>query len=178
MRATKQEILGGGQAEPYVVKALNGDEVLLRPLSAAEAEEVQAAQVAGIRAKMSDLQGFAPGASGRVGEREPGRAQPRASSSSSSGTDPEIDLSEVIKGSHRAQVLAAHYGLAEPALSLEEVQAIRPQQVVEEIGEEVMVRSGLGSAQGAQLQAFRDVTARADDAEAASEREPAGADAG
>ena len=47
--------------------------------------------------------------------------------------------------------LDAAYGLVEPAMSLEEVQAIRTPGVVDQIGQEVIARSGLANGLGALL---------------------------
>jgi hypothetical protein len=172
-RATKDRILAGREPEPFAVPALDGDEVLLRPLSSPEAQAVQAAQVAGIHVSQA-LRARRP--EGRVGEREAGRPQPRAAAAEDGKAD--IDLSEVVKGSYEANVLAAHYGLVDPALSVDELRQIRPTQVVEQIGQEVRARSGLGRNQADELARFRELAGGTDDAGPAHVREPADGDAG
>lgn len=164
---TKERLLAGSTPEPFAVPALGGEQVLLRPLSSPEAGAVQSAQVSGITASQTD----APKETGRVGQAAP-RGARRAKA------DLAIDFEKVISGNYRAEALATHYGLVEPALSLEEVDQIRPVEVVEQIGREVMRRSGLGADQAEQLARFRRLAERSSDADAPSEREPADDDAG
>lgn len=163
-RATRELILQGRAPQPFAVPALDGAEVVLRALSASEAEDVQALEVEGISATQA------------VGASAPaavGQARPRGTS----GQTMEIAFDKVIRGTHRALIAAAAYGLVEPALTRAEVENIRPAEVVEQIGREVMARSGLGQAQAAQLREFRDDSGGSDDADPAPLRIAADDDA-
>lgn len=163
---SKERLLAGAKPEPFAVSALDGGEVLLRPLSAPEAAEVQSAQVAG-------LSGAQPGAE----PAQVGKAAPRGVGARSRAR-PEVSISfaETVAGNYRAELLATQYGLVEPALSEEEIAALRPVAIVTEIGREVMRRSGIG--QSAQIQQFRRVDGGAGDTHAPPDGEPSGADTG
>ena len=165
--ATKERLLAGAKPEAFAVPGLGGEEVLLRPLSSPEAGAVQSAQVAGIRT--SQERPATPGPR-KVGEAAPRGGRPKAELS--------IDFEKVIEGNYRAEALAAHYGLVEPTMTLAEIAEIRPVEIVEQIGREVMRRSGLGADQAEQISRFRELSERAGDADPAHEREPADGDAG
>lgn len=150
-RATKALILAGSAPRPFVVPAL-GAEVLIRPLSASEAEEVQVAEASGIKAS-------AAMSTGPAGPRPVGAARPRGT------TDGTLDLNyaDIVRGSHVANRLAMAYGLVEPTMSKSEVAAA-PAEVVEQIGVEIRRISGLGEAMAAAIGDFRKEPGGPDDA--------------
>lgn len=173
MKATKELVLAGVAPEPFLVPALDA-EVVIRRLRASEAEEVQAAVASGMK-----ISGQAPPprrgiqrpadhlARGAVPRPEP---QPEPSE-----PDVTLDLAGVVAGSHRANQLAAHYGLVDPVMSLAEVQRTDA-DTVQQIGEEVIRRSGLSRA--AAIREFRDLGGGSDDAGAPDGGDAAGEDAG
>lgn len=170
MRATKELLLAGGQPAPFSVPALAGAEVMLRALSPTEAAEVQGTQTKGIHVAQA-LPASQPG-SGEVGRAKPRGLAPAGAQSV------DLNMSDLVQGNRAAHALAAHYGLVEPAMTLEEVQAVRPAQVVEQIGLEVMARSGLGRNQAEQLAQFREIAGGPDDAGDPAGGDPPGPDAG
>lgn len=172
MRTTKAQLLAGREPEPFAVPALGGDEVLIRPLSAAEAEDVQAAEVAGIK-----ISGDAATVA-QSGAKVIGQAAPRGARATASQQKVEVDVASTIRGAAESLILAAAYGLVEPQLTVDEVRQIRPALAVEQIGEEVKARSGLGDDTQRVLERFRPVGGGPGDAPAPPDGDAAGQDAG
>lgn len=171
-QATKELLLNGAKPAPFLVPALDNAEVQLRPLSPTEAQKVQSAQSAGMKATQ--------GIPASVGDEpvEVGRAKPRKSPAAAGGQNVEVDLGALVTGSIEAQILATHYGLVEPAMTMDEVRAIRPATIVEQIGREVMRRSGLGKGRAEQLRDFRGELGGSDDPGDPAGGDPAGTNAG
>jgi hypothetical protein len=169
VKATKELILAGTAPEPFLVPALDA-EVMIRRLHEGEAEEVQAAQMTGMKAG-----GAIP--TQRPADRlaKGGIQRPAVRQSIEDEANVSIDLAGVVIGSHRANQLAAHYGLVDPAMSLAEVQKTDA-DIVQQIGEEVIRRSGLSRA--AAIREFRGLGEGADDAGAPDGGDTAGEDAG
>lgn len=173
-RATRELLLAGTTPKPFAVPALGGAEVMLRQLSGPESDEIQAAMVEGITVSAEALE--AALAAGDDGDQaDVGKTRRRVAKAAGSGI--EVSLPAIVAGQNRAHMLAAAYGLAEPSLTLEEVREIRTPDVVDQIGREVIARSGLGKGLGA-LQRFREVAGGPGDAPAAPGGPAAGADAG
>jgi hypothetical protein len=168
MRATRELILAGSTPTPFIVKGLGGAEVLLRQLGPIQAGEIQAAKAGGIKASTAVI-------TAATGKRETGLARPRAATAGDQKID--LDMAALVAGARRAQVLATHYGLVEPVLSLEEIEGLNA-SIVQEIGEEVMARSGVGGDRPAELAAFLGQPGGPDDPGAPAGGDPAGLDAG
>jgi hypothetical protein len=169
MKATKDLILAGAAPAPFAVPALDGAEVILRRLHSGEAKEVQAAQMAGMKVggDVPTRRGIRPPADhldkGAIPRETAGEAQI------------SLDLASVVGGSHEANQLAAHYGLVDPVMTLAEVQkADAP--TIEEIGQEVIRRSGLS--QAAAISQFRGLGRGPDDAGAPDGGDTSGENAG
>jgi hypothetical protein len=177
-RATRDMILAGAAPAPYAVPALGGAEVLLRPLTAVEASEIRTLQVEGLKLAGPALTGMLGGA-GDVADVV-GRARRRAEEPvKESGEDGiTVDLAALIAANGRAQVLAAAYGLVEPALTRAELEASPNPAVVEQIGAEVMRRSGLGRRQAGEIAGFREDARGSDDPAPAPLGSATGPDAG
>lgn len=170
-RATKEDLLAGGEPRPFEVPALGGLEVTLRPLSTIEAERVEAAELAGIR-----ISGEPPAPV--PADRKVGQAASRGSFRSPQPRF-ELDVAEVVKGASESNVLATHYGLVEPAMTIDEVRSkIRPAEAVTQIGEEVKRRSGIGDDAQARIQQFRELAGGTGDAPAPPDGDEAGGDPG
>ena len=149
-RATRELILAGTEPRPFAVPALGGAEVLLRALRVPEALEVRAIQIDGItmsgaavaRALAGDAEQIVGAAQRRVetGEEAAGLS---------------VDLAALVTADGRAWLTAAAYGLVEPALSRAEIEASGNADAIEQIGREVMRRSGLGKKEARGVAAFR-----------------------
>jgi len=176
MRATRDLIMGASAGAPFAVPALDGTEVTIRPLRSAEAEEVQAATVAGIN-MTSNLDLTGAGGTPRVGQARPRGMRVRSGLLAGGMADAKmsLDLAGITSGQHRSWRLAAHYGLVDPAMSLSDVEKA-PADVVAQIGVEVMRRSGLGAEDA--LRQFRDLAGGSDDPEPSDGGLPASPDAG
>lgn len=171
MKATKELILAGVAPEPFLVPALDA-EVVIRRLRAAEAEEVQAAVAAGMKISGAMPRRGIQRPSDRLGKGGVQRSEP---SEPQDEPDVSIDLAGVVSGSHKANQLAAHYGLVDPVMSLAEVQRTDA-DIITQIGEEVIRRSGLSRA--AAIREFRGLGGGPDDAGAPDGGDAAGEDAG
>jgi hypothetical protein len=168
VKATKDLITAGRAPVPFMVPALDA-EVTIRRLRASEAEEVQAAEMAGLKAgSKMPRRGIRPTghlAKGGVQRDEPEEITP----------DISLDLASIVTGTHRSNQLAMHYGLVDPAMSLAEVQGADA-EVVEQIGEEVKRLSGI--AETAAVRQFRGLTGGADGPSDPASGDTAGDDAG
>lgn len=172
MRATRDQILAGATPAAYNVRALGGAEVMLRALTAPEANEVRAVQLAGISLPPDIIEdALAAGAGVGRTKRRPDPAAPPA-------PPPTVDLAAMSIASGKARILAAAYGLVEPAATRDELEAGGNFAVVDEIGAEVMQRSGLGRGQAAAIAAFRNEPGGPDDVGDPDGGGTAGEDAG
>ena len=172
MKATKDLILAGRAPVPFMVPALDA-EVTIRRLRATEAEEVQALETAGLKAggKMP-RRGIRPaGHLGKGGIPRPTvrkEGEPEPEPEQEFEADMSLDLASMVTGTHRANQLAMHYGLVDPAMTLAEVKTADA-EVVEQIGEEVRRLSGINDT--AAVRQFRDDAGGAD-----APGDPAGGD--
>ena len=149
MRATRELLLAGAEPAPFAVPALAGAEVIIRALTSPQAAEIRAMQVRGIKISGKALEA-ALDASPAGGIRP---AKPRASAGAADAMS--MDMADLVVGQAKALVTAAAYGLVEPAMSVDELEASPNQAAVEQIGREVMERSGLGRGQAAEIAGFR-----------------------
>lgn len=154
-RATRDLILAGAAPAPYAVKALDGAEVILRALTVPEANEIRSVQLAGVSLPGDVIEdALAAGAGVGRARRRPDPAAAPATTS--------VDLAAMSLASGKARIMAAAYGLVDPPATREELEASSNFAAVDEIGGEVMKRSGLGRGQAAAIAAFRDEPAGPD----------------
>lgn len=173
MRATRELLLAGAEPAPFAVPALGGAEVTIRALTSPQAAEIRAMQVRGIKISGKALEAALD--SSTAGGIRP--AKPRGSASTAADAM-SMDMGDLVVGQAKALVAAAAYGLVEPALSIDELEASPNQAAVEQIGREVMERSGLGRGQATAIAGFRGDEPGPVDAPAAPGGDAPGADPG
>ena len=172
--AIRDLILAGAEPRPFAVPALGGATVLIRALRMTEAAEVRALQVSGIRLSGATVSAALAGDIDT--EQVVGQVQRRERDGQPSADGLSIDLSALVAADGRAVVAAVAYGLVEPALTREEIEVAQNPMAIEQIGREILRRSGLGRGQAREIATFRPERRGPDDAGPAPDGDAPGGD--